>query len=73
MIRLDSVKAEQWNHFGPRLFLFFFVQWIFRIVSLILTLRFSLREKQIIITDIVLSAGIFFYAYVPLIRTLFRF
>jgi len=73
MIRLDFLRAEQWNPFGPRLFLFFFVQWIFRIVFLILALRLRLHEKTVITTDIVLSAGIFFYAYIPLIRTLFRF
>ena len=73
MIRFDFFRAEQWNPFGPRLFLFFFVQWIFRIVFLILAFRFRNYEKTIIISDIILSAGIFLYAYLPLIRTLFRF
>lgn len=73
MIRLDFLRAEQWNPFGPRLFLFFFVQWIFRIAFLFLALRLRPYENPVIMTDIVLSAGIFFYAYIPLIRTLFRF
>lgn len=73
MIWLNFLQAELWNPLGPHLFLFFFVQWIFRIAFLLLALRLRLHEKPVLITDIVLSAGIFFYAYIPLIRILFRY
>lgn len=67
LIRGNVQEAENYNSTGLPIFLFFFLQLIFRSVSYLQIKTDFLWIKGYILTDIILSATAFYLAFKPLI------
>jgi hypothetical protein len=65
-------EAFQWNQYGLRVFLFFVLQLLMRVVFSILYLKYKNLGKQLIIFDISGSVLMFLIAFYPFIFQIFK-
>jgi Protein of unknown function (DUF2752) len=66
-------EAYKWNIYGLRVFLFFALQLVMRIVFSIFYLKYPDTRKQLITYDIASSIIIFLICFLPFIRWIFNF
>jgi hypothetical protein len=71
VIRLDLQKAKEWNPYGPRLFAFFALQFLMRLLFTALLAGFRRAENKLIIADVALSLSLFLYCFFPLLKLIF--
>lgn len=71
ILRFNFYKANEYNVFGLRVFLFFFLQLILRIFSLVSLFGIAHKLKQILIIDILFSGILFLYSFFPFYIRLF--
>jgi hypothetical protein len=72
IIRGKLNEAIQWNQYGIRVFLFFILQLIMRVVFTIFYLKFTGTRKQLIIIDCIGSGLIFLITFWPFIASILR-
>jgi hypothetical protein len=65
-------EANRWNPYGPRVFLFFAAQLVFRINFTRLSVKHPQIRKQLIIYDIFASLLVFAVSFYPFIMNVFR-
>jgi len=63
-------EAYDWNPYGMRVFLFFFLQLILRIAFSLFYMRYHDTRKQLIIIDCTGSAALFLISFWPFIENL---
>jgi hypothetical protein len=61
MVRGRFEDAAHWNSFGPRIFLFFVVMLLLRVLTSFLVLRYPARQGKIVIADSIIS-GVYLLA-----------
>jgi hypothetical protein len=66
-------EAYDWNIYGIRIFLFFALQLVMRIVFSMFYLKYPDTHKQLITYDIASSIIIFLICFLPFIRWIFNF
>jgi len=59
--RLDSARA--FNQDSPLVFAFFLIQLVQRVVVTIMLLRTGIKQRSILLADILLSFGLFLYSF----------
>lgn len=67
IVRFRIKSAKEYNSYGPRIFLFFFVQLFLRIIFCVLALKASSNQKYIVTFDSIISIAIYIYSFAPLI------
>jgi len=73
IVRFDFREARQYNPFGIRIFLFFFIQLVLRVSAIILMLWFhKILLRPLIIADVFLSVVFFSICFWPFIVLLFH-
>jgi hypothetical protein len=65
IVRGKITEAYAWNIYGMRVFLFFALQLILRIVFSLYYIRYPQNGKQLIITDSIVSGIMFLLAFWP--------
>lgn len=70
IVRGRIAEAYEWNVYGLRVFLFFALQLVMRIVFSVIYLRHKDIQKQLIVYDISASILIFLIAFMPYIRAI---
>ncbi len=68
ILRGRIAEAREWNIYGIRVFLFFSVQLVFRIVFTLIYSRLESGRRKLIIGDAVVSALMILYTFYPFIR-----
>lgn len=63
ILRGRITEAHQWNVYGMRVFLFFFLQFFMRIIFSLVYMKNSALRKQLIITDITGSVFLFLISF----------
>ena len=72
IVRGKLNEAIQWNQYGIRVFLFFILQLIMRVVFTIFYLKFIDTRKQLIIIDCIGSGLIFLITFWPFLASILR-
>jgi hypothetical protein len=71
IVRFDIKKAVQFNPYGVRIFSFFIVQLLLRLLTFMMTIRMTdYKLQRMIIMDIVLSVLLFGICFWPFIEVL---
>lgn len=65
-------EAHEWNIYGLRVFLFFFLQLFLRIAYSIYYIIYPRNRRQLIMTDIAGSIVLFLLAFTPYIKWIFE-
>jgi len=65
-------EAYDWNVYGLRIFLFFFLQLVMRAVFSIFYVKYPGTQKQLIIYDITFSIVLFFISFMPYMEFIVR-
>lgn len=68
--RID--EAKQWNRYGLRVFLFFAVQLLLRVIFSIIYLKRTVTGGRLIMFDAAVSVLIFLVGFMPFIVSIFR-
>jgi hypothetical protein len=73
IVRFDFRQAGQYNPYGIRIFMFFLIQLVMRVLALTIVLRGeSGHYRVLIITDISLSVMLFLVCFQPFLLYLIR-
>ena len=69
IMRCNFSEARNYNPYGIRIFLFFFIQLVFRITLLFITMRnIAIPVRIMIITDSVQAGVLFFICFWPFLK-----
>jgi hypothetical protein len=71
IVRGRITEAYQWNIYGMRVFLFFFLQLVLRIGFSLFYVKFPDTRRQLIIIDSVGSGLVFLFAFWPFMVNIF--
>lgn len=71
IIRGKISEAYEWNNYGLRVFLFFALQLVMRIVFSVFYLKYTDTRKQLVTYDIASSIVLFLVCFLPFIESIF--
>jgi hypothetical protein len=71
IVRGEIEEARKWNIYGMRVFLFFVLQFVLRIMFSIFYLKYKDTGKKLIIIDCIGSGGLFLLAFWPFLANIF--
>lgn len=67
IVRFKFESAKSYNQYGIRIFMFFFLQFLLRIISSVILQFKVLKQRQHIFIDSLLSVGLYIYCFWNLI------
>lgn len=72
IVRLDFDAAFKFNIYSMQLFLFFLAQLFMRLIAFWLSKKEGMKQKAIVIPDVIITIAMFLYCFWPFIIETFK-